>query len=625
MTKHRASSHRTPIRTRRQRGAALILTVIVIMVLVTLGMAMVAFTTTEEKSASSYRDTLQTRSVAEAGVRIVQMMFSNPDDRALVPWYNSGAVAGAGWDYYGANPTDTETSLNAIGIYRHDRSVGISPAKYTGSTDRFFRGPFSANWATAFGGSYSPTAASDLYDLKFNCTNPTTGVAVASANCWLDSKINSLLSTSTDWNLDSGKITDISFYAPPVLAGRQYAITTVRVTAEKYSGTELLSREVIEAVIGDRSPTPAIMGNGDVNIKYNGCGDGCELLHANGNLTLINPSTFSGGNPPVSATGTITGGSGTASAPQVTPPAITPWDLKYKPTTTGGLANYYLVSARPLDAVWTDDNPSNNPAATTCGLSTCQDYNLEYDTAGTAKSARTAVGSAYLYRWDATNNEWNLVSSAVSPASTITDTSTGLSFTVTRGADIAVAAAVAATDNAVKPFNVNRVPTYTFNINTGLIGATILVDGIFNKAGSGDFVMSIIAAGSIHATSSTDFSPALENKVMLIAGRDFKSHSSFNSALHNVCNGGSPVTLSPSDAAHLGIIAVHEQMDTSSQTSLAGVVIAENSVHADPTVENGPVAIQADSGDHVSQCSGPDWPWARATKPAIFAMKSASN
>ena len=63
---------------RGQRGAALILTVIIIMVLTTLGLSMVAFSTTEERTAASYRDGLQARSTAEANwfMRVLLSGFS---------------------------------------------------------------------------------------------------------------------------------------------------------------------------------------------------------------------------------------------------------------------------------------------------------------------------------------------------------------------------------------------------------------------------------------------------------------------------------------------------------------------------------------------------------------------
>ena len=109
------------IRGRRlhERGAALILTVVVIMVLTTLALAMATFTVTEERTAVTYRDSLQTRMLAEAGVRVVQEMFRSPNDRNLVPLFGAGQVAdGGGWDYWGASENEIDEQLNEIGIWR---------------------------------------------------------------------------------------------------------------------------------------------------------------------------------------------------------------------------------------------------------------------------------------------------------------------------------------------------------------------------------------------------------------------------------------------------------------------------------------------------------------------------
>lgn len=606
---------------RGQRGAALILTVIIIMVLTTLGLSMVAFSTTEERTAASYRDGLQARSTAEAGVRVVQEMFRDPTNRLLVPLY-SGTVAdcGAGTaDYCGTTTATTEASLNALGIWRKPRT-GASPAYYTGFNNKFFLGPFRDSWSQTFGGTYNTNFASDLYDVKFDCTNPDSSSSTAVTACWLDNKINSLLATSSDWNLSTGKITDISFYSPPINSGTAYGIAIVRVTAVKIdSRGNVLARETVQALIGDNNQSPSILGNGDVSVgtpgNINACGNGCEQIFANGDLTFSGSS--SGGNLVLSSTGSV---NGTASnKPAIVAPMVNPWDLAYKPQTSAGLAKYYLLAARPLDLVWTNGLANDNPAPRTCGLALCQDYNLEYATDDSVKTARSATGTAYMYKWNSAANEWTLVTSSTS---TLTDSTSGISFGVSRGDDTTVAGGA---DTAALPFNKNRVPTFTFSLNTALTGATILVDGKFDKSGSGDFTMSIIAVGSASFHGDTNIAPALQNKVGVIAGRDIKTHSSYDNDLHNVCNSGSPVTLTGSQKAKIDIIAAHEQIDMSSQTSMAGVIIAENRVHLDPTVENGNLAINGASGDHVSQCGDPDWPWSRPTIPIVLSLESVPD
>ena len=606
---------RARITRRRQRGAALILTVVVIMILTTVGMAMVTFTTTEERTATAYRDTLQVRSVAEAGVRMVQMMFNDPDERQLVPRFELTATAptaGGPYDYNGTDEPTTEASLNSIGIFRANR-VGATPAKYTGANDRFFRGPFGESWANVFGGAYTP---SNIYDLKFNCTNPTTNAVVA--NCWLNNNINSLLQTSPDWNLDSGRITDISFYAAPAVNGIQYGITTIRVTAEKRINGELLASETIEAVIGDNNTKPAVLGNGSVNIASSAgtaCGDGCEQIHANGNVTVAG-NAAGGEDPIVTATGTVNGPAppiSQAGAPAVLTPEINPWDLAYKPKDAVQLSKYYLLASRPLDAVWTDGIPGTNPPPRPCGvngLSQCQDYNLEYDTAGNAKPARTATMTPHMYRWNAGASEWSLCSSGT----TLTCAGGGPTFNVIRAADVTVSGAG---DNADLPFNVTRVPMTSFDVSTKEDGATLLVDGKFDKHGSMDAQMSVIAAGSIKLHSSTTWSPSLSNRVMWLSGRDVSLFS-------NCCAPSNTCATNLTNTAYASVMAAHEQFDAGSQTALFGVVIAENKTYHDNTVP-GPLAIDAPNGDHGYSCGQPEWPWTLPTRAVIVSMKSSTN
>jgi len=612
---------RRRLRPAKQKGAALILTVVVVMVLTTLGLAMVGFTTTEERTATSYRDGLQARATAEAGVRLAEEMFRDPTNRSLVPVFSATVANCAGGtpaaDYCGADPTATETSLHTKGIWRASRAP-IFPARYTGLGNVFFQGPFNGDWGQTFGGTYSSTAANDKYDLKFNCTDPSnSATVVSSANCWLDSKFNALLQASTDWNLSTGKITDISFYGPPNVNGKAYGICTVRVTAVKTdSNGAVIAREVLEAVIGDAQPKPAVLGNGDIVFKTTAgvmCGDGCENIHANGNAEV---GDISGGQDPmITASGTVTGGSGSTKpgAGTIRAPEINPWDLAYKPTTTAELSKYYLAASRPLDTAWTDTNLVNNPAPRPCGvnnLARCQDYNLEYDTAGNPKPARTAGSLPVLYKWDSTKEGWTLCSSgttltggAICPGSP--------TFTVAPADDLVVAGGA---DTSHVPFNVNRVPQTVFTIESDQSGSTVLIDGQWYKNGNMDTVMTVIAAGSIRFHANSTWAPAMSNGVMWIAGRDLFTHS-------DCCAPSNTCATNLTTPQYAAIMACHEQMLTDSQNALMGVLVAENRVNLDPTVDS-TLAIDSRQGDHASLCDKPDWPWALPTIPTLLSLKS---
>ena len=608
----------------RERGAALIITVVVVMILTTLALAMATVTVTEERTAATYRDSMQTRMLAEAGVRIVQEMFRTPTDRNLVPLYGVGETAeGAGWDYFGADEGEIDDELAKIGVWRATRT-GATPAKYAGSDNRFFLGTFKDSWEQVFGGSYSQTAANDRYDLKFNCTDPATGTKIANAatKCWLDTKINGLLlDGGTNYNLDTGRITDISFYAPPSAGGDAYGLATVRVTAEKFDADGTVnSRETIEAVIIDTTPKPAVLGNGDIVFKVGAgvmCGDGCEQIHSNGNAIV---GSISGGvEPMVTAFGTVTGGGSGAKGGQkkIVTPEINPWDLEYKPKVASELAKYYLLAARPLDGIWTDADPSNNIPPRRCGvdnLSLCQDYTLEFTPApDNVPKPRTAADLPHMYKWDTAKEGWTLCSNGTALAGGVACPGAP-TFSVSRMADLPVDGTG---DENDLPYNKNMLPRTEFSIGSAQNGATVLVDGKFRKHGNMDTTMTIVSVGTLTFHSSSTWAPAMSNKVMWITGRDLYTHS-------NCCAPSNTCSTNLTQPAYASIIAAHEQIYTHSQNALLGVMIGENRVNRDDTVNN-TVAIDSDKGDHGSICGNPSWPWALPVTPGIASMKSAAR
>jgi hypothetical protein len=636
------STTRMKRRHSRDRGAALILTVIVIMVLTTLGMAMVTFTTTEEKTATTYRDSAQTRALAEAGVRLVQEMFRRPTDHNLIPLYDASASSAnttAPWptyDYYGANEAAVETVLNTLGIYRHTRT-GASPARYTGAGNRFFYPPFTSSWGQTFGGTYDPDPSLDVYDLKFNC-KPPTGVSTTVlangtvANCWLDKHINALLTgadSTTDWNLRPGKITDISFYAPPAANGSAYGISTVRVTAEKYQNADgsgaLLARETIVALIGDNSTEPAVLGNGNMVFAPNGdgCGDGCENIHANGN---INVGDVTGGtNPTVTATGTVSGspsGGSQSSAPSVEPPAINPWDDLYKPTNATDLNNFYLATSGPLDSRWTNTDETDNTPSQTCGYSTCQDYGLEYvPGTSSAQTMRLSTDVPHIYKWNNTTGQKRWDDSTCATATGNSLSCNGLQLSVTPADDSTNTTWT--DDTAQVPFNPQRVPMIVFALAAAPpSGTTLLVDGKFQKSANGGWnpAMAVIAAGSITMSSNTDWIPASSTqRVMWVAGRDI-------SVSANCCAPANQCSTNLGNNSAQGIIAVHEQFaQNAANTAIAGLLIAENRVNHDPTINSSTAINIPNNGHHDYTCDVPPWNWTRATSPSIFSMVAAPN
>ncbi len=628
----------------RERGAALILTVVVVMILTTLALTMATFTITEERTATTYRDSLQTRSVAEAGARIVQEMYRRTDDRQLLPLYSATATADAPavalpalpvYDYWGATDVAIETKLNEIGIWRTQRA-GRTPSRYSGNQNRLLMAPFKETWAQVLGGTYNQDPTLDQYDLKFSCTNPLTNQPIANAatKCFLDTRINALLQApppTTDkegWNLDTGRITDISFYAPPTTGNRAYGLATVRVTAVKFEGANVISRETIEAVIIDVTPKPAVLGNGNIHFVVRAgvmCGDGCEQIHANGNA---NVGQISGGQSPmVTATGNISGGSGSTKpgSKTVFTPEINPWDLQYKPTDATELGKYYLLAARPLEPIWLDGIAIGNPAPRPCGLggfSFCQDYGLEYTASpANVSKPRLATDTPWMYKWDPIGQGWT----ACNSGTTLTGGALcpgAPSFTVARADDVAAPGGGAGDTNDL-PYAVDRVPATDFDIQSPQDGATVLIDGKFYKHGSMNTRMTIVAAGTIRFHASSTWQPAMSNRMMWVSGRDIDTQS-------NCCAGSNTCSTNLTTANFASIIAAHEQIKNSAQSALLGVLIGENRVNEDPTIGGTAAAstlnaLDLDSGDHGSLCNNPEWPWTMPVTPAISSMKTATN
>src|SRR5205823_5774685 len=121
------------------------------------------------------------------------------------------------------------------------------------------------------------------------------------------------------------------------------------------------------------------------------------------------------------------------------------------------LAKYYLVTARPLNVVWTNGDPSDNPAPLPCGvnnLARCQDYNLEYDTAGTEKSPRAATDTPYMYKWDSVGKGWSVCGSGIALAGGLACPGAP-TFSVARADDLIVSGTG---DTSHVPFNTKRVP-----------------------------------------------------------------------------------------------------------------------------------------------------------------------
>ena len=627
--------------TRGTRGAALVVTLVVTLMLSMLGMAVVSYSASEEKTAASWRDRAQVSQVARAGVRMAQRMFDAPDDAMLVPIHGTHFVS--------------ETDLNRIGVFRTLR--GAIGSHYSGTDERLFRGPFRDSWERLFAGARDPSSGIDAYDLRFSCTDPE-GEPVAPGDCWLATKLNSLIG-----NPPGGltpRITEISFYAPPTIDGRRFGYATVRVTAARFdAANRLVAAETIEAVLGSATVQPSILADGDIEIEEGRfCGE-CQRVHANGDVDALSGSFFSGSRPPISATGSVRSGSSSLAAEPVSgaariePPPINPWDLLYRPTSAESLSKYYLLTMRAPTAEWTDGDPATVIAPRDCGLSQCQDYGLEYTAGFVAQAPRSSAGQGRLYRWNEATQNWDLVSETDGEE---VPRATGLAigsavFEVWPHADVI---APAPTDAAALPFNSGRVAVASFRMNAAFDpaaddesqGITVLVDGgvmIGTPVGASDpelrepWRVSIIAAGSIHLAADAHIDPALPNRVMLIAGRDVVIEGELNADLSASCCIDAPGFLTPPDdevlIASSAVIAAHEQISIAGRSTILGLMITENEINLDDARDTagfrsassavmGSRAIHLAPGfRHARACGSPVWPWPEPVRTSVLSMR----
>ncbi len=627
----------------RSRGAALVITMMLTLILSMLGMAVVSYSAIEEEIAVSWRDRIEVSQIAEAGVRIAQQMFLTPEDAELVP-------------VFGGHFT-SESELNGIGVFRTMR--GDIGSHYTGTDDRLFRGPFRSEWNRVFGGTREP--GSDQYDLRFSCSRPD-GTPVPPNDCWLETNLNPLVTEAM--RVPRGRITEISFYGPPIVDGRRYGYATVRVTAQKLDArNRLAASETLEAIIGENAPQPSILSNGNLTVETSRFCGTCERVHANGNIDAISGSSFRGGSPPLSATGTIAAGSSSVDPPprervrRIEPPAINPWDLLYRPVSPESLSKYFLLTTRTPANEWTDNDPDTGSPPRPCGRSLCQDYGLEFSEAGASRPPRSATGQGRLYRWNESNQNWDLVQET-------SDTEVPRTAKLELGTtgerprfevwpfDDQLLPGVG--DDAELPFDTERLPITFFRLEDPIFpvsgedwqGVTLLVDGALwidapvggnRLSGDAAWKASIIAVGSVYISGNLTVDPALPNRVLLISGRDIHIDGSFNGDLYEDCCSVAPRFVTPPPdgvvAAASGVIAAHEQILIAGGAALLGVVIAENAIDLDRDRTTGgfrslPSAVLGNAALHISAnsrhirvCNHPVWPWPDSGGATVLSMR----
>jgi hypothetical protein len=258
-------SSKTIRRRSRDRGSALLVTLIVVAGLSLLGLAFVGVSETESAIAANQRDGIQTQALAEAGARAVMEWFQNPQ------WARGLAIM----------PSNTPAPAGM----KRTRSVdGVDDVYKPLTSQLLFDKPYRPARQHRFLGD---EATADI-----TITDDIDEVTLANLNTFLFGA-NSLA---------AGRITEIRVYAPPIVGGTlvggfwsggdRFGTATIRVTAEKWSADEggtLRARRIVRLVVGEfPMPIPA----GPIQTASNAAFGGSFDVHWGDEVALgnLNPS-----------------------------------------------------------------------------------------------------------------------------------------------------------------------------------------------------------------------------------------------------------------------------------------------------------------------------------------------
>src|SRR5579859_1118869 len=270
----------------RDRGSALLVSLMVIVGLSLLGLGFVAISETESAIAKNEQNALQTQSIAEAGAMLVVEWFQNPT------WGISSAAMPS-------NDPAVNNKINAIKTTRVSGSYSgvYKPTASTMLFDKPYRPP-AGSQADRFWGT------EDKADLIINrTTDPTT----------IDNFNNILLGPNPEDKF-SGEITEIRVYAPPTtgatvvngfLVGdfQRYGVATIKVTATEFRNPNLsdtatppkmdpsniVAQHAVRLVIGEIPlPIPAGPIQSNTSMAFNGD----FIVHWGSEMSAGNPGTL---------------------------------------------------------------------------------------------------------------------------------------------------------------------------------------------------------------------------------------------------------------------------------------------------------------------------------------------
>ena len=251
---------------RRQRGSALLVTLMVTVILSLLGVAYLNMSDTENKISVNERDAKQTVYIAQLGAKMAVEWFNDPLPNASCTNCNSIAYL----------PTRAELTWNNIPagglpFYYKNGSTG---SNVSGNImfDRPFRG---SPKDTLRGTETTP----DVY-VTDNTPTSTGNAYLRRINDMLNiEKVGGSPNTSATANMDlygNTRITDLRVYAPPFLNGTRYGVGTVRATATKFEGyattSQPISSRYVYITLNEirfPAPTGPLTAKGSINFNGN--------------------------------------------------------------------------------------------------------------------------------------------------------------------------------------------------------------------------------------------------------------------------------------------------------------------------------------------------------------------
>jgi hypothetical protein len=236
----------------RERGSALLISVLLMVILTLLGISYLMLAQTESQIAANQVDAQQALFVAESGARMVMNWFNDP--------------TGAGYKV----PTAAQVN-RAIRWYDHDANAGTASVKgiagdttkpvYRDGTDDLFDKPYRGNNYMSFLGEESHSGGDEGPDLRIDA-------AAGGGQAAFLTDVNNTLFANYPSSNRRARVTRIDVYSPPLIdIGGQMArfgIATIKVTAGVflYPGTaqERQVAQRVSKVVMAEVPYPGDFG-----------------------------------------------------------------------------------------------------------------------------------------------------------------------------------------------------------------------------------------------------------------------------------------------------------------------------------------------------------------------------